>query len=207
MSYSVQQDESPLAQPSWWATQWSSFINGSTWEESLSAWKLSNVMGGYISNYGALKTQLMIGFERKINMLYKYEWYMTQPTKVLLNGEGKIDLEKISKQTPWYNHVALAFTSSGSKHTVETLEKGVKAAAETKRIAGGTTETHGTHSMTVTLGDSTESIQVGSKIIETPIGDVRLTGTGGVTLMQSEASWLEVVATGCTVNAPIINLG
>ncbi|NBU41624.1 MAG: hypothetical protein EBS51_12670 [Planctomycetia bacterium] len=205
MAYAVNQDES--SQTSWWATQWSSIISGSTWEESLSAWKLSNVMGGYISNYGALKTQLMIGFERKINMLYKYEWYMTKPTKVLLNGEGKIDLEKISKTTPWYNHAGLMFTSLGSTHTVETLEKGVKAAAEEKRIAGGTTETHGTHTMNVTLGNSTESIAVGAKVIEAPLGDVRIAGLGGVTLMQSEASWLEVTAAGCTVNAPIINLG
>lgn len=204
MSYSVQQNESPLAQPSWWATQWSSVINGTTWEESLSAWKLSNVMGGYISNYGALKTQLMIGFERKINMLNKYEWYMTQPTKVLLDGEGKIDLAKISKQTPWYNHVALMFTSKGSTHTVEALEKEVKAAAETKRVAGGTTETHGTHTMTVTLGNSTESIVVGNKNIMATA--VIIDAKTGVAL-SSGAGSIAISSASVAIAGPVINLG
>jgi len=202
MAYAVNQDES--SQTSWWATQWSSIISGSTWEESLSAWKLSNVMGGYISNYGALKTQLMIGFERKINMLYKYEWYMTKPTKVLLNGEGKIDLEKISKTTPWYNHAGLMFTSLGSTHRVDTLEKGVKAAAEEKRIAGGTTETHGTHTMNVTLGNSTESIALGNKnimattvIVDAKTGIALSAGAGSVAISSASV----------TVSGPVINLG
>ena len=202
MAYAVNQDES--SQTSWWATQWSSIISGSTWEEALSAWKLSNVMGGYISNYGALKTQLMIGFERKINMLYKYEWYMTKPTKVLLNGEGKIDLEKISKTTPWYNHAGLMFTSLGSTHTVETLEKDVKAAAEVKRVTGGTTETHGTHTMTVTLGNSTESIALGNKnimattvIVDAKTGIALSAGAGSVAISSASV----------TVSGPVINLG
>ncbi len=205
MAYAVNQDES--SQTSWWATQWSSIISGSTWEESLSAWKLSNVMGGYISNYGALKTQLMIGFERKINMLYKYEWYMTKPTKVLLNGEGKIDLEKISKTTPWYNHAGLMFTSLGSTHTVETLEKVVKAAAEVKRIAGGTTEAHGTHTMNVTLGDSTETIVVGNKTITATVGSVAVTSEVGAVRLNGGGSSIVLNMANVIVSGPVINLG
>jgi len=205
MAYKLDQDESQ--QTSWWATQWSSIISGSTWEESLTAWKLSNVMGGYISNYGALKTQLMIGFERKINMLYKYEWYLTQPTKVLVNGEGKIDMAKSQKTSPYWESLGLIFSSSFQSRSVTYFADDIKKADEKKWVAAAAQMTVGTQNVTVTTGNSTETIAVGAKVIEATLGDVRIGGVQGVTLMQSEASWLEVTAAGCTVNAPIINLG
>jgi hypothetical protein len=195
-----------------WGQMAQTLFQGKTWEESVAIWKVSNVLGWsmstiagwYMCNYGAIKTQLMVGFERKINMLYKYEWYMTKPTKVLLNGEGKIDLEKISKTTPWYNHAGLMFTSLGSTHTVETLEKDVKAAAEVKRVTGGTTETHGTHTMTVTLGNSTESIALGNKnimattvIVDAKTGIALSAGAGSVAISSASV----------TVSGPVINLG
>lgn len=206
MAYLLSQDESSSPQPSWWASQWSSIISGSTWEESLSAWKLSNVMGGYISNYGALKTQLMIGFERKINMLYKYEWYLTQPTKVLVNGEGKIDMAKSQKTSPYWESLGLIFSSSFQSRSVTYFADDIKKADEKKWVAAAAQMTVGTQNVTVTTGDSSETIVVGAKIVEAT-GDVRISGLQGVTLMQSEASWLEVTAGGCTVTAPTINLG
>jgi len=195
-----------------WGQMAKSLFEGQTWEESVAIWKVSNVLGWsmssivgwYMCNYGMIKTQLMLGFERKINMLYKYEWYFTKPTKVLLNGEGKIDLEKISEQTPWYNHLGLMFTSLGSTHTVESLEKNVKAAAETKRITGGTTETHGTHTMTVTLGNSTESIAVGNKNIMATA--VIIDAKTGVAL-SSGAGSISISSTSIAIAGPVINLG
>ncbi|HBB75108.1 MAG TPA: hypothetical protein DC048_11745, partial [Planctomycetaceae bacterium] len=66
-----------------WGQMAKSLFEGQTWEESVAIWKVSNVLGWsmssivgwYMCNYGMIKTQLMLGFERKINMLYKYEWY------------------------------------------------------------------------------------------------------------------------------------
>ncbi len=204
MAYKLDQDNSSSQSTSWFAQQFSSIIKGSTWLESLTFWKLSNVLGWYLSNYLALKTQLMVGFERKINMLYKYEWYMTAPTKTLLNGETKIDLDKTKKLVPKLTHTALLFTSLGTSHSVEAAEKQVKAAAETKRIAGGTTETHGTHTMTVTLGNSTESIVVGNKNIMATV--VIIDGKTGIAL-SSGAGSIAISTASVAISGPLINLG
>ena len=111
-----------------WGKMAESVLKSETWEESLSIWKLSNVLGWYMSNYGAIKTQLMIGFERKINMLYKYEWYLTQPTKVLVDGEGKIDLAKTSKVTPSLQWRTLFTATESATHDQAAAEKTLKSA-------------------------------------------------------------------------------
>jgi hypothetical protein len=190
-----------------WGEMADSMFQGATWQESLGIWKLSNVLGWYMSNYGALKTQLMIGFERKINMAWKYEYYMAAPTKTLLYGENKIDMAKSKKATPYWESLGLIFSASFQSRSVKYFADDIKKADETKWIAAVSTMTVGKQNVTVTIGDSTETINVGAKVIEATVGDVRIAGSLGVTLMQSEGSWLEVTADGCTVTAPIINLG
>ncbi|NDC54026.1 MAG: hypothetical protein EBZ74_06960 [Planctomycetia bacterium] len=214
MAYKVTQDESSSSQQSWWATQWSSFISGSTWEESLSLSKLSNILGWsdstvlgyYMSNYGFLKTQLMLGFERKINLASKYEWYMTAPTKVLMQGENKIDMKEYNKVAPVDQKYVLKHKLTMSQDEIEAFERNLKAFKDAKTVAGASSTTCASHTLTVNTGDSEETIALGAKIVNAA-GDVRISGLGGVTLMQSEASWLEVTAGGCTVTAPTINLG
>ncbi len=205
MAYAVNQDES--SQTSWWATQWSSIISGSTWEESLSAWKLSNVMGGYISNYGALKTQLMIGFERKINMLYKYEWYLTQPTKVLVNGEGKIDMAKSQKTSPYWESLGLIFSSSFQSRSVTYFADDIKKADEKKWVAAAAQMTVGTQNVTVTTGNSTETIAVGNKTITATVGSVAVTSEVEAVRLNGGGSSIVLNMANVIVSGPVINLG
>jgi hypothetical protein len=206
-----------------WGKMAKSVIQGDTWDESVSIWKLSNVLGWsesfiaawsmstvlgfYMSNYGAIKTQLMLGYERKINLLAKYEWYMTAPTKVLMEGEIKIDMKEYNKVAPVDQKYALSHKYTMSTDEVEAFERNLKAFKDAKTIAGPSSTTCMGHTLQVNALDSTETIAVGAKAIQATLGDVSIAGLGGVTLMQSEASWLEVTAAGCTVNAPIINLG
>jgi len=41
-----------------------------------------------------------------------------------------------------------------------------EAAKKADTIAGGATETHGTHTMTVKVGHSTETMTLGAKVVE-----------------------------------------
>ena len=190
-----------------WGQMAESFFEGSAWEESFSISKLSNVLGWYWSAYGALKTQLMIGMERKINFLPKYEWYYMKPTKVLLNGEGKIDLAKISSTTPWYHHVALTLTSQCSTKTIKTLEENVTAAEKRTKIAGGTTETHGTRTISVTLGNSVETILEGNKQIVAVSGAIQFIAPVQGIDLGAGASSLQLLPAAVTISGPIVNIG
>lgn len=198
-----------------WGQMAETELNGDSWQESIALFKLSNVLGFnlsnvlgfYFSNYGFMKTQLMLGLERKINLAWKYEWYLAQPTKVLVNGEGKIDMDKSKKATPYWESVGLVFSSTFQSRSVKYFADDVKKADEKKWIAATSQMTTGTQNVTVTTGDSAETIAVGDKTITATLGGVMMTGMQGVTLMQSEGSWLEITAAGCTVTAPVINLG
>lgn len=198
-----------------WGQMAKSLFEGQTWEESVAIWKVSNVLGWsmssivgwYMCNYGMIKTQLMLGFERKINMLYKYEWYLTQPTKVLVDGEGKIDLAKTRKVTPSLQWRTLFTATESATHDQAAAEKTLKSANTTETVAGIKTETYGTHTMTVTLGDSTEVINVGNKCIAVLLGSLQLSAPAqGVELMAGGSS-MQVLPASVTISGPIINLG
>lgn len=164
-----------------WGQMAKSLFEGQTWDESVAIWKVSNVLGWsmssivgwYMCNYGMIKTQLMLGFERKINMLYKYEWYLTQPTKVLLNGEGKIDLAKTAKITPSLQWRTLFTATESATHDQTAAEHSLKSANATETVAAIKTETYGTHNMTATTG-STENVPLGNKNIQAPTGAIVL---------------------------------
>jgi len=190
-----------------WSKMWDTQLTAETFSESLGFWKLSNVTGWYMSNYGFIKTQLMLGLERKINMAAKYEWYYSAPTKVLMYGENKIDMKEYQKASPTIKYYGLTWMFAARQSKIETFEKDLKAAKENKAIAGPSSTTCVGHTLNVTAGDSTETINAGNKEITVMVGGVMMSAMEGVTLMQSEASWLEVTAAGCKVNAPIINLG
>lgn len=198
-----------------WGEMAKTELSGASWEESIALFKLSNVLGFnlsnvlgfYFSNYGFMKTQLMLGFERKINMLYKYEWYLTQPTKVLVDGEGKIDLAKTSKVTPSLQWRTLFTATESATHDQAAAEKTLKSANTTETVAGIKTETYGTHTMTVTLGNSTEGIEVGNKSIAVLLGSIQLSAPAqGVELMAGGSS-MQVLPASVTISGPIINLG
>ena len=198
-----------------WGNMAKTQLNGDSLEESIALFKLSNVLGFnlsnvlgiYFSNYGFMKTQLMLGFERKINLAPKYEWYLEAPTKVLVKGENKIDIGDYKKVTPYDWKTALKRVFTTSKDQITAFTRDLKAANKAETIAGPSSTTCASHTLTVNTGNSEETIALGAKIVNATAGDVRISGLGGVTLMQSEASWLEVTAGGCTVTAPTINLG
>ena len=189
-----------------WGKMAKSVLNGETWEESVGIWKISNILGWYMSNYGAIKTQLMLGFERKINMLYKYEWYLTQPTKVLVNGEGKVDLNNTKKVTPSLGWRTLFTTTESATRDQKSAENSLKSANSSETVAATKTESYGTHTMNVQIGSSVEDIAV-NKEISALGGKIQLvSGVQGVTA-QSGGGRVQVLPTAVTVSAPVINLG
>lgn len=197
-----------------WGQMAQTLFQGKTWEESVAIWKLSNVLGWsmstiagwYMCNYGAIKTQLMVGFERKINILYKYEWYLTQPTKVLVDGEGKIDLAKTKKLTPSLQWRTL-FTATESATDAQTAaEKELKSVNASETVAATKTESYGTHTMNVQVGSSVEDIAL-NKEINALAGKIALAaGVQGITALSGGGS-VQVLPTAVTVSAPVINLG
>lgn len=140
-------------------------------------------------------------------MLYKYEWYLTQPTKVLVDGEGKIDLAKTKKVTPSLQWRTL-FTATESATQAQTAaEHSLKSANATETVAAVKTENYGTHILSVTLGSSTENVDLGSKAINALAGSISLvSGMQGVTA-QAGGGRLQVLPASVTVSAPVINLG
>ena len=199
-----------------WGQMAQTLFQGKTWEESVAIWKVSNVLGWsmstiagwYMCNYGAIKTQLMVGFERKINILYKYEWYLTQPTKVLVDGEGKIDLAKTKKLTPSLQWRTL-FTATESATDAQTAaEKELKSLNASETVAGGKTESYGTHTMNVIVGGSTETITTGKKVITAMAQPIQLNAPAqGIDLIGGATSAISITGASVTVSGPVINLG
>jgi len=186
-----------------------------SWDETIYSWKASNILGWslstvlgmYTSAFGLTKQQLMLGFERKINVLQKYEWYYTQPTKVLCSGEGKIDLAETSKTTPslQWRTLFTEFQSTTDERTA--LERSLKSTNTTETVVGKKTETYGTHVMTCLVGGSQEQIELGNKTIDALAGSIALTsGVQGVTI-QSGGGRIQVLPAAITVTAPTINIG
>jgi len=190
-----------------WGEMADSMFQGATWQESLGIWKLSNVLGWYMSNYGLIKTQLMLGVERKINMAWKYEYYMAAPTKTLLYGENKIDMAKSKKATPYWESLGLIFSASFQSRSVKYFADDIKKADEKKWIAAVSTMTVGTQNVTVTTGDSTELITTGKKVISTSAQPIQLfSPVQGIDLLAGPSS-MQLLSAGVTVSGPIINLG
>lgn len=206
-----------------WGEMAKSFLQGQTWEESFAIWKISNVlgwslsnvltwssstiMGWYMCNYGAVKTQLMLGFERKMNFLQKYEWYYTAPTKVLLEGENKIDLKEMKKISPNDTNLALNWKYSASQVQIDAFEKSLKAAKETKTIGGPSSTSCVGHTLIVTGGNSTEMVNTGNKLISATAGTVQLLAPAqGIDLLAG-ASSMQLTPGAVTIAGPVINLG
>jgi hypothetical protein len=199
-----------------WGQMAKSLFEGQTWDESVAIWKVSNVLGWsmssivgwYMCNYGMIKTQIMLGFERKINMLYKYEWYYTQPTKVLVDGEGKIDLAKTKKVTPNLEWRTLFTATESATHDQTAAEKTLKSANATETVAGGKTESYGTHTMNVIVGGSTETITTGKKVITAMAQPIQLNAPAqGIDLIGGATSAISITGASVTVSGPVINLG
>ena len=198
-----------------WGQMAKSLFEGQTWDESVAIWKVSNVLGWsmssivgwYMCNYGMIKTQLMLGLERKINLAYKYEWYLTAPTKVLVEGENKIDLAEYKKASPESNESALSWSLGAYEASIKTFEKNLKAAKEAKTIAGPSSTMCALHSLVVTSGNSTEEIDVGNKAIAALLGSIQLSAPAqGVELMAGGSS-MQVLPASVTISGPVINLG
>ncbi len=206
-----------------WGEMAKSFIQGQTWEENFEIWKISNVlgwslsnvltwssstiMGWYMCNYGLVKTQLMMGYERKINIREKYEWYMTAPTKVLLEGENKIDLKEMKKISPNDTHLGLSWIRTASEVQINSFEKALKTAKETKTIGGPSTTTCVGHTLNVTGGNSTETVVTGNKLISAAAGTLQLFAPAqGIDLLAG-ASSMQLMPGGVTIAGPVINLG
>lgn len=190
-----------------WGKMADSMFQGETWEESLGIWKLSNVIGWYMSNYGFIKTQLMLGLERKINLASKYEWYLFAPTKVLMYGENKIDLKEYSKQGPSVKTYGLTWLLGASSCAIDTFESNLKAAKEAKAIAGSSSTTCVGHTLTVTGGNSVETIAAGNKTITAPVGSVELESVGGRVGLNGGGSSIVLNMANVIVSGPVINLG
>lgn len=204
MAYKLDQDAKTVGK--WFASQFASIIKGSTWEESVSIWKLSNVLGWYMSNYLAIKTQLMVGLERKINMLYKYEYYMTAPTKVLLNGEKKVDIAEMRSVTPYSTKQALSWILAAKSQSITAFETDLKSAKSAVTNVGENKTTCGSHVLNATTG-STETIPLGSKTINANTGSITL---GALTINLTGATG-NSVALGMggtmTLAGTVINIG
>ena len=149
----------------------------------------------------------MIGFERKINMLYKYEWYLTQPTKVLVNGEGKIDMAKSQKTSPYWESLGLIFSSSFQSRSVTYFADDIKKADEKKWVAAAAQMTVGTQNVTVTTGNSTETIAVGNKTITATVGSVAVTSEVEAVRLNGGGSSIVLNMANVIVSGPVINLG
>lgn len=190
-----------------WSKMWDTQLTAETFSESLGFWKLSNITGWYMSNYGAIKTQLMLGLERKINLWWKYEWYLSAPTKVLMYGENKIDLKEYSKQSPSVKYYGFTWLLGARSCKIEAFEKDLKAAKEAKAIAGPSSTTCVGHTLNVTGGDSTETIAAGNKTITVPVGSVELESVGGRVSLNGGGSSIVLNMANVIVSGPIINLG
>ena len=197
-----------------WGKMAKTELNGDSWEESIALFKLSNVLGFnlsnvlgfYFSNYGFMKTQLMLGFERKINLAPKYEWYYSAPTKVLLHGENKIDMKEYLKASPSIKENGFTWMLAATQKSIDAFESTLKAAKEAKTIAGPSSTTCVGHTLTVTGGNSVEDIAV-NKEISALGGKIQLvSGVQGV-LVQSGGGRVQVLPTAVTVSATVINLG
>jgi len=181
-----------------------------SWDETIYSWKASNILGWslstvlgmYTSAFGVTKQQLMLGWERKINVLQKYEWYYTQPTKVLCSGEGKIDLAETSKTTPslQWRTLFTEFQSTTDERTA--LEKSLKSINTKETVVGQKTETYGSHTLICEIGTSQEN--VACKIITAEVakvsGEINVAiQSGGASIAMSPASII--------LTAPTINIG
>jgi hypothetical protein len=182
-----------------------------SWDETIYSWKASNILGWslstvlgmYTSAFGVTKQQLMLGFERKINVLQKYEWYYTQPTKVLCSGEGKIDLAATSKTTPslQWRTLFTEFQSTTDERTA--LEGSLKSTNTTETVVGKKTETYGTHSLTV-AESSTETVAMEKTINSTMA--LNLTGGASVAISSGSVS-IAMSPASIVLTAPTINIG
>jgi len=197
-----------------WGDMAKTLFEGATWEESFSIWKLSNVLGWsvssvggwYMSNYGLIKTQLMLGLERKINYAYKYEWYLTAPTKVLVEGEKKIDLKELRDIRPESNQLTLSWCLSASKSKIEAFETELKAAKKADTVAGEDSKTCGSHSLTATTG-STENIPLGSKTIQAPTGSITMESPMISLTGATGNSFALAMGGAVTMTGTVINIG
>lgn len=182
-----------------------------SWDETIYSWKASNILGWslstvlgmYTSAFGVTKQQLMLGFERKINVLQKYEWYYTQPTKVLCSGEGKIDLAETSKTTPslQWRTLFTEFQSTTDERTA--LEKSLKSTNTTETVVGQKTETYGTHTLNV-AETSTETVAMQKTINSTMALELK----GGASVAISSGSVAIAMSPASIVlTAPTINIG
>ena len=182
-----------------------------SWDETIYSWKASNILGWslstvlgmYTSAFGVTKQQLMLGWERKINVLQKYEWYYTQPTKVLCSGEGKIDLAATKKDTPslQWRTLFTEFQSTTEERT--TLENSLKSANAKENVVGQKTETYGTHTLNV-AESSTETVAM-QKTINSAMA---LALKGGVSVtIQSGGSSIAMSTASIMLTAPTINIG
>jgi len=197
-----------------WGEMAKTELSGASWEESIALFKLSNVLGFnlsnvlgfYFSNYGFMKTQLMLGLERKINLAPKYEWYYTAPTKVLVAGENKIDIGDYKKVTPYDWKTALKRVFTTSQDQITAFTRDLKAANKAETIAGPSSTTCVGHTLNVTGGNSVEDIAL-NKEISALGGKIELvSGVQGI-LVQSGGGRVQVLPTAVTVSAPVINLG
>jgi hypothetical protein len=150
-----------------------------------------------------MKQQLMLGWERKINMLNKYEWYYAQPTKVLMNGEGKIDLSNTKKETPNWDLFCLMWTVSTTQEEREVLAKIEKAGNSAENVANKKTETYGSHTLNV-AETSTETVAM-QKTINSAMA-LALKGGASVAI-QSGGSSIAMSPASIMLTAPTINIG
>lgn len=145
----------------------------------------------------------MLGWERKINVANKYEWYYSQPTKVLMDGEGKIDLQKTKKTTPSSELFALAFTVATNQHERDVLADIKKAGNATEIVANTKTETYGTHALNV-AESSTETVAMQKTINSTMALELK----GGASVAISSGSVaIAMSPTSIVLTAPTINIG
>ena len=194
-----------------WEDLATSFYNKASWDETVTLWKNSIVLGwynsivvaAYTTAFGALKFQFMLGGERKINVANKYEWYYAQPTKVLMNGEGKIDLVKTKKTTPSSELFALAWTVATNQHERDVLADILKAGNATETVVNTKTESYGTHVLNCAVGGSSEDVL--QKTI-TAEASLKLSGSTSVAIQSGEVS-IAMSPTSIMLTAPTINIG
>jgi len=189
--------------------------NKESWDETIYSWKASNILGWslstvlgmYTSAFGVTKQQLMLGWERKINILPKYEWYYWAPTKILADGENKIDFKESKKVAANKDTSALMWSLMATDHSIEAFNKAIKTANETKTVTGITNATYGTHVMTCRVGGSQEQIEFGNKTIDALAGSIALTsGPEGVAIKSGGGS-IQVLPAAIKIQAPTIEIG
>jgi len=182
-----------------------------SWDETINSWKASNILGWslstvlgmYTSAFGVTKQQLMLGWERKINVLQKYEWYYTQPTKVLCSGEGKIDLAATKKDSPSLQWRTLFTEIQSTTEERISVENRAKSIDTKETVVGQKTETYGTHTLNV-AESSTETVAM-QKTINSAMA---LALKGGVSVtIQSGGSSIAMSTASIMLTAPTINIG